>query len=115
MKTLLENSPDFIYFKDRESRFLCYSQAFLRKLGLTDPAALNHKTDFDIFDDAHARPAFEDEQQIIRTGEPIIGKTEKEVMHDGRVTWVLTSKMPMRDADGRIVGTFGISKDVTAI
>jgi PAS domain S-box-containing protein len=115
METLLENSPDYIYFKDRDSRFLRYSRALVRKLGLDENESLRGKTDFDIFDEAHARPAFLDEQRIIRTGEPIIGKTEKEVLRDGSVTWVLTSKIPLRDGEGRVIGTFGISKDVTAI
>lgn len=115
METLLENSPDHIYFKDRESRFLRYSKRFLRRFGVADFRSLHHKTDFDIFDEAHARPAYEDEQEIIRTGQPIIGKAEQEVWLDGRVTWALTSKLPWRDAQGRIIGTFGISKDITAL
>jgi signal transduction histidine kinase len=65
--------------------------------------------------DEHARPAFEDEQEIIRTGRPLIGKVEKETLKDGRVTWVLTNKIPLRDKDGQIIGTFGISKDITEI
>lgn len=109
----LANVPDCVYFKDRSSRFIALSASLVKKHGLHDVPDLVGKTDFDFFSEAHARPAFEDEQSIIRTGEPIIGKLEKETWADGRVTWVLTSKMPLRDTDGQIIGTFGISKDVT--
>ncbi len=82
---------------------------------LDDPNALVGKTDFDLFTEEHARAAFEDEQRIIATGEPIIGKVEKETHKDGRITWCLTTKMPWRNARGEIIGTFGISKDITAL
>jgi PAS domain S-box-containing protein len=112
---LMENSPDMIYFKDRHSRFLRASKSFADRLGSKRPDEVTGKTDFEIYSEDHARPAYEDEQEIIRTGQPMVGKIEKETWQDGRVTWVLTSKMPLRDKDGEIVGTFGISKDITAI
>jgi PAS domain S-box-containing protein len=112
---LMENSPDMIYFKDRQSRFLRASKAFADRLGGRSPESIVGRTDFEIYSEEHARPAFEDEQEIIRTGKPLIGKIEKETWQDDRVTWVLTSKMPLRDKDGEIAGTFGISKDITAI
>ncbi|HXC99215.1 MAG TPA: PAS domain-containing protein, partial [Verrucomicrobiae bacterium] len=112
--TLLENSPDMIYFKDRESRFLRASKALAVRHGAKGPGDIAGKNDFDFFSDEHARPAFEDEQEIIRTEKPLIGKIEKETWQDGRLTWVLTSKLPLRNKDGEIIGTFGISKDVTA-
>ena len=73
------------------------------------------KTDFDFFDKPRARRAFEDEQEIIRTGQPLIGKVEQTNHVDGRVTWSLSTKMPWRDKDGALIGTFGVSKDITAI
>jgi PAS domain S-box-containing protein len=72
------------------------------------------KSDFDFFDDEHAKPAYNDEQRVIKTGKPIIDLVEKEVKKDGTVSWVSTSKMPLKDKDGKIVGIFGISKDITA-
>ena len=115
LNTLLENSPDLIYFKDRESRFVCFSTSFRQLFRLADPEVLRGKTDFDFFTEEHARPAFEDEQEIIRTGKPLLGKIEKETHPDGRVTWALTSKLPWRDKDGKIIGTFGLSQSITSI
>jgi PAS domain S-box-containing protein len=114
LEALLENSQDFIYFKDRESRVLQCSRAVRQRsdFGATD---IIGKTDFDLFAEEHARPAFEDEQEIMRTGCPMIGKVERELTKDGRESWALTSKMPLRNKEGEIVGTFGISKDITAI
>jgi PAS domain S-box-containing protein len=113
--TLLDNSPDRICFKDRQSRFVRCSKAFEELFQVTDRSRFIGKTDFDFFTEEHARPAYEDEQEIIRTGQPILGKVEKETHADGRATWCLTNKMPWRDKDGNIIGTFGISKGVTAL
>jgi len=116
LRTLLENSTDHIYFKDIQSRFITSSDAQARQFGVASADDLVGKSDFDFFTEEHARPAFEDEQNIIRTGQPMIGKIERESWKDGRgESWVLTTKMPFRDKTGTIIGTFGISKDITAI
>ncbi len=115
-RTLLDHSPDHIYFKDSNSRFIKSSKAQALALGQTEPEDLEGKSDFDFFDEAHARAAFEDEQEIIRTGIPVIGKEEKESRNNGsEITWALTNKMPFRNKEGEIIGTFGISKDITAL
>jgi PAS domain S-box-containing protein len=113
ISAFLENIPDYVYFKDRESRFIALSASLVRYFGVSHPNQVIGRTDFDFFDEKHARPAFDDEQKIMRTGEPIIGKLEREVWPDGRVTFVTTSKLPLRDERGQIIGTFGLSKDVT--
>ncbi|HVS54613.1 MAG TPA: PAS domain-containing protein [Opitutaceae bacterium] len=115
LEAMLENSPDLIYFKDRASRFVRFSKACLPNFGLTDAEMLRGKSDADFYTAEHAQPALADEQEIIRTGVPIVAKLEKETFSDGRVAWALTTKMPWRDGTGAIVGTFGISKDVTAL
>jgi PAS domain S-box-containing protein len=82
---------------------------------VADQAQAIGKTDFDFFTAEHAQVALNDERLVMRTGEPIIGKVERETLPDGSITWALTSKLPMRDKTGRIVGNFGISRDITAI
>ena len=115
LRTLLDSIPDRIYFKDRDSRFLMISRALAKDFGLDDPGEAVGKNDADFFSEEHARLALEDEQAILETGQAIIGKTEKETWSDGHQGWVLTTKMPMRNSTGEIVGTFGISKDITAL
>jgi len=115
MDNLLAASEERVYFKDRLSRFLLVSTGWLAATapGRTTGDILG-KTDFDVFSEEHAAAAFEDEQQIIRTGKPIVGKLERETFPDRADPWVSTTKMPLRDERGEIIGTFGISRDVTA-
>jgi len=113
LDSLMDNVPDSIYFKDGRSRFIRINRSMAEKNGLTSPDEAIGKTDFDYFTPKHAQPAFDDEQEVIRTGQPIIAKEEKETWPDGRVTWVVTTKLPLRAADGKIVGTMGISRDIT--
>ena len=112
LKSLLDNLPERIYFKDTDSRFQRISKSHAEAFGLNDPARAVGKTDFDFFSEEHARMAYEDEQEIIRTGKPL-SKEEKETWPDRPDTWVLTTKVPLRDEKGKIIGTFGISRDIT--
>jgi two-component system, cell cycle sensor histidine kinase and response regulator CckA len=111
--TLMDNLPDVVYFKDWEGRFLQINQAMAERFGLAHPFEAIGKTDFDFFSPEHANAAHEDEMEIIRSGKPIVGKEERETWPDGRATWALTTKMPLRDAGGTIIGTFGVSRDIT--
>lgn len=114
LDALLGYLPDKIYFKDLKSQFIKVSKSTLRFFGLEKQEELAGKSDFDFFDDEHARPAYEDEQRIIRTDTPLIGIVEKEVMSEGRVTWAETSKLPLKNSSGEIIGTFGITRDITS-
>src|SRR5438132_4302832 len=113
LQTLMGNLPDSIYFKDRESRFLRINKALATRFGLSDPADAIGKTDADFFLEEHAKQALRDEQEMLRTGKPVIGLEEKETWPDGHETWASTTKMPLCDKDGSIIGSFGISRDIT--
>jgi two-component system, sensor histidine kinase and response regulator len=115
MSNLLSTSEERVYFKDRRSRFLLVSAGWIAAYAPGRAAEeLIGKTDFDVFGDQHAAAAFQDEQEIIRTGQPIVGKVELEIQGGRPDAWVSTTKMPLRDGCGEIIGTFGISRDVTA-
>ena len=113
MNSLMDNLPDRIYFKDLESRFIRVNKAMATKHGLNEMKKIEGLTDFDLFTHEHAIQAFNDEQEIIRTGKPIVNIEEKETYADGRITWAQTSKMPLLNLEGKIIGTFGISRDIT--
>ncbi len=114
MSNLLSSSEERVYFKDRLSRFLLVSEGWIAAYAPGRTAAeLIGKTDFDVFSEPHASAAFADEQTIIHTGEPVVGKVELETFGARPDAWVSTTKMPLRDSGGEIIGTFGISRDVT--
>ena len=113
LDTLMEQTADQIYFKDTKSRFIRISRGLADRLGLGAPAEAVGKTDFDVFSGEHAHAAFADEQRLLQTGEALVGIEERETWVDGRVAWVSTTKVPLRDRDGQLIGLFGISRDIT--
>jgi len=113
LHAFLEHIPDHVYFKDRNSRFLRVNRALANSFGLSDPAEATAKADSDMFAPEHASRALEDERRIIETGHGVTGMEEKETWPDGHESWVLSTKVPLRDRRGRIVGTMGISRDIT--
>ena len=113
LRALLDNLPHNIYFKDSASRFIRVNRAMANYFGLKNPDAAIGHTDFDYFREEHARQARADEERVMETGEPLIDREEMETWPDGTDTWVSTTKLPLYDQDGRIIGTFGISRDIT--
>jgi PAS domain S-box-containing protein len=110
---LMDNLPDHIYFKDCEGRFTLANRAHITGFGCRSLEELAGKTDFDFFTVEHAQPAWEDEQDLVHGRKSVISKEERETWADGRESWVMTTKLPFRDASGRLAGTFGISRDIT--
>jgi|GEM_PF-3892281 len=113
LDTLLESTPDAVYFKDRQSRFIRVNQAWLKIVGAAHPDAVLGKTDADFFESPEAEEFLADERHILETGEPLLNKVEYEHWKDGRIRWVLTSKWPLQNNAGDVIGTFGISRDIT--
>jgi PAS domain-containing protein len=111
MNSLLAAAEERVFFKDLLSRFLFVSAGWIAVYAPGRRAKdLAGKTDFDIFSFAHAHAALQDEKQIIRTGRAIVGKVQRETFKGRPDAWVTTTKMPLRDERGQIVGTFGISR-----
>jgi diguanylate cyclase (GGDEF)-like protein/PAS domain S-box-containing protein len=112
LANFLANIDESIYFKDRQSRFLLASKGCAALHGLTAEQMVG-RTDFDLFAQVHAARTFADEQAIIESGIPMIDFEERESWHDRPDTWVKTTKVPLRDEHGTIIGTFGITRDIT--
>jgi len=113
LQTILDNVPDRIYFKDTQSRFIKLSKALAKRLGVKDPQDAVGKTDFDFNTRQQAEEFYQDEQRIIRTGEALINKTERQILPNGEVAWTSTTKVPLRDQTGKVVGIAGINRDIT--
>ncbi len=113
-ESLMEQTADRIYIKDKKSRFIAASQELAKMHGFEDRHAVEGLTDFDLFSEEHAQQAFDDEQRIIETGEPLVNKVEKETWEDGSITWVTSSKAPLYLSSGKLAGIIGISRDITA-
>jgi PAS domain S-box-containing protein len=109
---LMDNLPDTIYYKDRQCKLIRVSK-FMATAFNTSIDKLIGKSDFDFQDEAHAQEAYDDEQRIMATRTPKINFIEKETFADGSVRYVSSTKMPLIDSQGEVVGTFGISRDVT--
>ncbi|QDT03433.1 Signal transduction histidine-protein kinase BarA [Rubripirellula lacrimiformis] len=113
--TLLRHIPDSIYFKDRDSRFIRISEAMATKFGLQNAAVAEGLADADIFSEEHADAARQDELRIMETRVPLVDRVERETWPEGEDTWCMSTKMPMIDNDDRVIGTFGISRDITEL
>lgn len=113
LQTYLDHTPDHVYFKDLKGRFTRLSRSFARWLDLGDPLEALGLTDFHFYADEHASAARATELEVMATGRPIVGLEEREVWPDGRVTWVSTTKAPLWDREHRLMGIFGLSRDIT--
>jgi PAS domain S-box-containing protein len=114
LRALIDNIPDFAYVKDLESRFLVANSHLARVVGAGTPEELLGKTDFDFFPPEIAKAFFEDEQNVIRSGQPLFNREEKGMDGEGSEVYILTTKVPVRDNNGQVTGIAGIGRDITA-
>jgi len=112
-ENLLDNIPDAIYFKDRNNKIIKINNFYIQGTGLKAEEIIG-KTDFDFFPPEQAKNMFEDDNKVLNTGKPIVGKIEKTLLSNGRWNQVITTKIPMHDSVGNIIGTMGITRDMTA-
>ncbi|MBF0564871.1 MAG: PAS domain-containing protein [Nitrospirae bacterium] len=112
LRVLLDNIPDSIYFKDDKYRFVIVNRAKASNSGTT-PDEMIGRTDFDYIPEEQAKEACETESEIIRTGRNITGRIEKRTRKDGNDVWISATKIPWRNKNGDVIGTIGISRDIT--
>jgi PAS domain S-box-containing protein len=113
LQGLIDNMPDAIYFKDRKNRIIKVNKFYAKGFRLP-PEKIIGKTDFDFFPEEQARQMFADDDSVLKTGKPIIGKIERTLLPNKTWNQVITTKIPMVDRKGRIIGTMGITRDMTA-
>ncbi|WP_372847237.1 SpoIIE family protein phosphatase [Pontiella sp.] len=113
LQCMMDNMSDMIYFKDLNSRFIMVNKAAAEWQGGCAPEQMVGKSEFDFYSEEDARRMRHDELHIIQTGESLFGLEEGETWKDGSHAWVSTTKMPLRDHNGEIIGIFGISRDIT--
>lgn len=114
LRTLIDNLPDLIYAKDPQGRLFLNNAAHMRFLGATKAEDALGKTVYDCFPKEIADAFFADEQRVIHSGEPLVNREEASIDRTGRRIWVLTTKVPLRDATGKSLGMVGITRDITA-
>jgi len=112
-RLLIENIPDQIYFKDAQSRFLLCNMPVAANAGYLSTDDLIGKSDADLFQYENARQFYDDEQKLMKSGEPLINQEEYSIDKTGAMHWNLSTKVPIQDATGKIKGLIGISRDIT--
>ncbi|MDR3578125.1 MAG: GGDEF domain-containing protein [Anaerolineaceae bacterium] len=112
LTSLMENTADSIYFKDRSCRLLRVSQKMASDLGFDDPDRLIGKTDSELFGEEFGSKTIMDDLHVMETGSPIVGLIESRVMPNGEINWTSTTKLPLRDDSGSVVGLLGITREI---
>ena len=113
LNALMENIPDYIYFKDENSHFIRISKSMVKLFNANAPEELVGKSDFDFHTKENAEKFFLEEQEIMRTNAPVVDNVVHEKFDGGKEQWVSTTKMPLINTKGEVVGTWGISKIIT--
>jgi diguanylate cyclase (GGDEF)-like protein/PAS domain S-box-containing protein len=112
---LMENTEDSIYFKDRDCRLLRVSQRMARNLGFADASELIGKTDIDLFGESFGQRTFLEDLRIMESNEPLIGLVESRTVGLADTNWTLTTKVPLHDASGAVIGLLGITRDINEL
>ncbi len=112
---LMDNTPDWVFFKDSKSRFARINRAHARLLGIADPKEAVGKTDFDFFPRQVAQRFYDEEQKIIQSGQPVVARVRQPPSRDGEMLWISETKVPLHNEKGEVVGLAGISRDITEL
>ena len=114
LRSLIDNVPNFLYVKDKQAKFVVANLHCALQLGLKTSDELLGKGDFDLYPQHLAASFYEDDQNVIRSGQPLLNREEMGIDHQGNATHILSTKVPIRDKDGRVTGIAGVGIDITA-
>ncbi len=113
---IITHIPSGVYWKDRAGRYRGCNAAFAQAAGVARPADIVGKTDYDLaWEPQQTRWFRECDERVMRTAEPLLNIEEAERQADGRVALLLTSKVPLRDAEGQVCGVLGVDTDITEL
>ncbi len=113
LKAVIDNLPDYIYVKDKNSVFVTANKAVAEMMGAKTPAELIGKTDFEYFSEDEAKKFYTDEQHVLRSGKAIIQVEESIRSNTGEKNWLSTTKVPVKDRNGNIIWIVGMGRDIT--
>jgi PAS domain S-box-containing protein len=113
LRTLIESIPDSIYVKDLDCRKILANKANCHNMGFENEEDVIGKNDYDIWPPEIAQPFYDDDQQVLKHGKSIVNREEKITLKNGEIVWLLTSKLPLLDKNGKIVGLVGVGHDIT--
>ncbi len=114
LRTLIDNLPDLIYFKDADGRYILNNRAHLQSMGVERQEEVFGKTTFDFHPRELAQQYHEDERRIVSTGNALPGREELALhKNTGEQRWHLTTKIPIKNGEGVVTGFVGISRDIT--
>jgi PAS domain S-box-containing protein len=113
LRALIDNVPDFMYVKDKESRFVVANAMLARSVGKKSPEEVLGKTDFDFYPGDLANAYYQDEQNLMRTKQPLFNREERCMDASGNAIWLLTTKVPLLDNNGNVIGIAGVGRDIT--
>ena len=112
---IIDNIPDTIFVKDDQGRYLINNKAHLRQLGRKNREEVIGKTVYELFPRKYARQFDQDDKETLRSGESLLNREELMVDKSGHQHWMSTSKIPIKDARGKVLRLVGISRDITEI
>ncbi len=115
LAALMENVADSIYFKDRARRLIWVSSKLVKDLGYADATKILGKTDEDLFGEEFGQKTAVDDLGVMESGKPIIGLVESRAMEDGSTNWTSTTKLPLHDKEGAVIGLLGITREINEL
>lgn len=113
LRSLIDNLPDYIYVKDRETHYIINNKAFVNLVGAESENETTGKKVTDLFEEEIGSINIEEDKKVLALGTAVIDRDEPIMTYKGEKRWLLTTKVPLKDKEEKVIGILGISKDIT--